>query len=160
MIYAADNFAAQEIAEDLCNGGAIDLNFHDFQGRETECRGIARANDLALHEAYDENGKVPPTRSLDEQVQIALNSGLKLGEVINNAKKTAMREGYEQFVISDKDGGYSFCRSAYGKPTVPMFDGDKILGKVAFTPNQRDVEFVPVGKDEGVKQKGNTGKER
>lgn len=57
-IYAADNFAAQEIAEELCNEGIIDLNADDFQSRDTECRGVARPNDLALHEHYDKNGKI------------------------------------------------------------------------------------------------------
>lgn len=98
--------------------------------------------------------------SLDDQIKEAESSGKKLGEIIKNAMKTATREGYEQFVYRDREGDYCFCRSAYGKPVVPMFEGEKIIGKVTFNPNQRDVEFVPVGKDEGVKQKGLQGEKQ
>lgn len=49
---------------------------------------------------------------------------------IDNAKKAAVRDGYDQFVIKDSDGGFSFTRIADGKPVTPLFDDEVIIGKV------------------------------
>lgn len=50
---------------------------------------------------------------------------------IENAKAAAIRNGYDQFVVRDVNGNFSFTRSAYDKPATPIFDDEKIIGKVA-----------------------------
>lgn len=50
-------------------------------------------------------------------------------EVINNAKKTAMRDGYDQLIIYDMiDKTYSFMRS-YGQE---LGKDETLVGKVSF----------------------------
>ena len=61
-VLAQDELSAQEIAEELCNEGTIDLNYDHFVSRSTESRGPARAIDLQLHEVYDEQGAITSSR--------------------------------------------------------------------------------------------------
>ena len=51
-------------------------------------------------------------------------------KIIQNAKKAAKRDGYNQVVYSCDDGTFSFCREASGKPTVPLFQGERIVGRI------------------------------
>lgn len=51
-------------------------------------------------------------------------------KVIQNAKRAAKRDGYNQYVFACDDGTFSFCREADGKPTVPLFQGEHIIGRV------------------------------
>lgn len=51
-------------------------------------------------------------------------------KIIQNAKKAAKRDGYNQVVYSCDDGTFSFCREAAGKPTVSLFKGEHIIGRV------------------------------
>ena len=50
IIWADSSESANEKANDLCNAGEIDLTASDFAGREIQCDGVARENDLpTLH---------------------------------------------------------------------------------------------------------------
>lgn len=51
-IYAADERAAQKIAEDLWSNGKINLYYDNFADRSIVSRGRARAIDLELHDVY------------------------------------------------------------------------------------------------------------
>lgn len=102
-IYARSETAAQEQAEELCNDGTIDLDFEDFVARKTECRGVARENDLALHEVFKNGEPVKGVGKLSIDAQILSASGRldsldngtrekrvainrdKLSEYVNNA---------------------------------------------------------------------------
>jgi len=50
--------------------------------------------------------------------------------IIENAISAALRDGYDQFVYVDGNGEYAFSRCVYDKPIVPIFEDEKILGKV------------------------------
>lgn len=52
-------------------------------------------------------------------------------EIVKNAMAAADRDGYDQLVIGSAEGGYSFCRSADGKPTTPLMDHEVIVGVAA-----------------------------
>lgn len=51
-------------------------------------------------------------------------------QVVKNAIEQAKIEGYNQTVIACNDGTFSFCREAYGKPTVTIFGDEHIIGRV------------------------------
>lgn len=55
-IYAKDPEYAEEIAHELCSEDKIDFGPEDFDGRETECRGVSRKADIQLHPCYDRSG--------------------------------------------------------------------------------------------------------
>lgn len=55
-IYAKDHEDAEEIAHELCSADKIDFGPEDFDGRETECRGVSRKADIQLHPCYDKDG--------------------------------------------------------------------------------------------------------
>ena len=52
-IYAKDSEDAEEIAHELCSADKIDFGPEDFDGRETECRGVSRKADIQSHPCYD-----------------------------------------------------------------------------------------------------------
>ena len=81
-VYAMDAVEAQEIVEELCNEGTIDLDFSDFSERETKCRGVAREIDLQLHDIYDRDGKRDrdDKASLDSKIQDAVKARGPEGE--------------------------------------------------------------------------------
>lgn len=81
--------------------------------------------------------------SLDEKIYKARSLERPLGEVIDAAKQAALQERCEQVVFKDFDGEYGFCQSVDGVPLVQLLEGERILGKVVFSQNQKDVEFVP-----------------
>lgn len=51
-------------------------------------------------------------------------------QIIKNAIKKAEIDKCNQTVIACDDGIFTFCREAYGKPTVPIFDNEHIIGRV------------------------------
>ncbi len=73
-VYATNAMAAQEIAEELCNKGTIDLNTNDFQERNTQCRGIARLSDLQCHEVYDQSGMLKQRNGDIGSLEAKINS--------------------------------------------------------------------------------------
>lgn len=52
-----------------------------------------------------------------------------LKEIIKNAKSAALRDGYDQAIIQEKDGDFSFCRNYPG--CCPDWQG-KIIKIVVF----------------------------
>lgn len=71
-IYAEEVWEAQEIAENLCNDGVINIDYTDFVDRNTECRGEAILMDLELHEVYNAKGPIKNKKpELDDVIQSA-----------------------------------------------------------------------------------------
>ena len=50
-----------------------------------------------------------------------------LKEIRYNAQFMANKDGYDQAIIKECDGIYSFARMADGKPTVPLFYDEKVV---------------------------------
>jgi len=48
-------------------------------------------------------------------------------KIIQNAKRAARRDGYDQIVIACPDGTFSFCRDY---PDVAIGQGEQIVGRV------------------------------
>ena len=57
------------------------------------------------------------------------NPNTALSAIIKNAKKAALRDNYNQVILSSNDG-YSFSREGYGQPVTPVFPDEKIIGRV------------------------------
>ena len=55
---------------------------------------------------------------------------MTLNNIIENARKAALRDGYNQIIIKGTDGAYSFSRNYNG--ACPAWYG-KILGEVHFS---------------------------
>lgn len=53
IVNAEDEANAEEIAENLCNDGKIDLGSIDFQGRNCICTGEADIQDLNVYEVIE-----------------------------------------------------------------------------------------------------------
>lgn len=49
---------AEQIAEDLCSEGTINLDYDDFQERSCEAKGVATAEQMSYREKYDADGKL------------------------------------------------------------------------------------------------------
>ena len=60
VIYAEDKYEAEEIAENLCNNGVINLDAEDFGSRNTDCHGPAAPNEMILYQNYTREGVIPP----------------------------------------------------------------------------------------------------
>lgn len=87
------------------------------------------------------------------QVADAQQKGLVLNreeyrKAIEDGKSAALLDGYDQFLIVDGAGGFSFSRAGYGVPVDPVFDDEKILGKVVLSwdLSVRKVEYVEFDK--------------
>lgn len=52
VIYAQDNYHAEELAEELCNNDDINLDGNDFITRRTSADGIATEHDLSAHKIF------------------------------------------------------------------------------------------------------------
>lgn len=52
ICWAEDNYEAQEIAEELCNRGDIDVERNGFDGRETICKGKAPVSETDRYDNY------------------------------------------------------------------------------------------------------------
>lgn len=69
VIYAEDALTAQQRAEDLCRDGKIDLGYDFFQGRSTECRGVAKEIHMDLLETFDvpaPRGTIPTREMIED----------------------------------------------------------------------------------------------
>ena len=53
VVYAKDQYEAEQYAEDLCNESKINLDFDDFTDRTTECRGVAQVFQINHHEVFN-----------------------------------------------------------------------------------------------------------
>ena len=58
IIWADDVSEAEEIADELCSDGEINLDYDDFQERSCNFQRIANASDVSLLAKYDRDGLV------------------------------------------------------------------------------------------------------
>lgn len=92
-IYADSPEAAEEMAHELCSEDKITFGPHDFDDRETECRGVARKMDLELHACY---GKPTPAQ---EAAKASLSDQIRQAETrttLTNTEKTPRNIGNDR----------------------------------------------------------------
>lgn len=68
-------------------------------------------------------------------------------ECVRNAVSVAKRDGYDQCVYEDVDGGYAFGRMGGGAPVDAGFDVKRVVGIVKATYKDAILmpEFIPNG---------------
>lgn len=86
--------------------------------------------------------------------KVALEDSIKMTpeqrKVVDNAKKTAKKDGYDQYIILDKeDGSWSFAR----KHTQDKSEFDKFNQEVVGIVTSDDLQYKPYSLDESDEQK-------
>lgn len=94
------------------------------------------------------------TDIVDSERPVTLEGSIKMTpeqrQVVDNAKKTAKKDGYDQYIILDKeDGSWSFAR----KHTQDKSEFDKFNQEVVGIVTSDDLQYKPCSLDESDEQK-------